>query len=104
MLVEIKSSNASQPCSPIHIPADTSGGIRFARGRIRPYWHRLCSQSVGKEFGFTDHAWKIMQLGNFSPDFFGPVSEYAVKNPAAQLEGLDRYQADNPPVPGAGTF
>ena len=68
------------------------------------YWHRLCSQSVGKEFGFTDHAWKIMQLGNFSPDFFGPVSEYAIKSPAAQLEGLDRYQADNPQVRGAALF
>src|SRR5215467_15991734 len=68
------------------------------------YWHQLCSQSVGKEFGFTDHAWKIMQLGNFSPDFFGPVSEYAVKNRAAQLEGLDRYQADNPQVRGAALF
>src|SRR6516164_9491265 len=68
------------------------------------YWHQLCSQSVGKQFGFTDHAWKIMQLGNFSPDFFGPVSEYAVKNPAAQLEGLDRYQAANPQVRGAALF
>jgi len=68
------------------------------------YWHQLCSQRVGKEFGFTDHAWKIMQLGNFSPDFFGPVSEYAVKNSAAQLEGLDRYQADNPQVRGAALF
>ena len=64
------------------------------------YWHQLCSKSVGKAFAFTDHAWKIMQLGNFSPDFFGPVSEYAVKNPAAQLEGLDRYQADNAQVRG----
>lgn len=68
------------------------------------YWHRLCSQSVGKEFAFTDHAWKIMQLGNFSPDFFGPVSEYAVKTPTAQLEGLDRYQADNPHIRGAALF
>ena len=65
------------------------------------YWHQLCTQNVGKEFGFSDQAWKIMQLGNFSPDFFGPVSEYAVKNPAAQFEGLDRYQADNPQVRGA---
>jgi hypothetical protein len=73
----------------------------FPAAAFDTYWHQLCSQSVGKEFGFTDHAWKIMQLGNFSPDFFGPVSEYAVKNPAARLEGLDRYQADNPQVRGA---
>jgi hypothetical protein len=68
------------------------------------YWHQQCSQNVGKEFGFTDHAWKIMQLGNFSPDFFGPVSEYAAKTPRAQLEGLDRYQADHPQVRGAALF
>src|SRR5215471_256703 len=42
-------------------------------------WHSLCSQKVGEQFGFTDHAWKIMQFGNFSADFFGPVSEYASK-------------------------
>src|SRR5215469_16592958 len=40
------------------------------------YWHLQCSQKVGEQFGFSDDAWKIMQLGNFSPDFFGPVSEY----------------------------
>ena len=44
------------------------------------YWHSQCSQKVGEQFGFAEDAWKIMQLGDFSPDFFGPVSEYASKN------------------------
>jgi len=43
------------------------------------YWHSQCSQKVGVQFGFTQDAWKVMQLGNLSPDFFGPVSEYASK-------------------------
>jgi hypothetical protein len=68
------------------------------------YWHSQCSRKVGEQFGFTDHAWKIMQLGNFSPDFFGPVSEYAVKSPAFPIPGLDQYQSNNPQVRGAALF
>jgi hypothetical protein len=48
------------------------------------YWHSQCSQKVGEQFGFTEDAWKIMQLDNFSPDFFGPVSEYASKSSSAR--------------------
>ncbi|MCU1262035.1 MAG: hypothetical protein JWO80_4920 [Bryobacterales bacterium] len=55
------------------------------------YWHAQCVQRVGEQFGFAESAWKIMQLGNFSPDFFGPVSEAASKSPgAAQLPALDQ--------------
>ena len=68
------------------------------------YWHSQCSQKVGEQFGFTEDAWKIMQLGNFSPDFFGPISEYAVKSPAFPIPGLDQYQASNPQVRGARFF
>jgi hypothetical protein len=69
------------------------------------YWHSQCSQRVGEQFGFAEDAWKIMQLGNFSPDFFGPVSEYASKNLKGQeLEALTRYGADNPQVRGAAIF
>ncbi|MFN7993485.1 MAG: hypothetical protein U0Q18_07785 [Bryobacteraceae bacterium] len=68
------------------------------------YWHSECSHRVGEKFGFTDQAWKIMQLGNFSPDFFGPVSEYAMKSPALPLAGLNEYQAGNPQVRGAALF
>ncbi|HEV2115172.1 MAG TPA: hypothetical protein VGR48_04040 [Terriglobales bacterium] len=69
------------------------------------YWHSQCSQKVGEEFGFAEDAWKIMQLGNFSPDFFGPVSEYASKNLKGQeLQALTQYGADNPQVRGAAIF
>jgi hypothetical protein len=67
------------------------------------YWHAQCVQRVGEQFGFTESAWKIMQLGNFSPDFFGPVSEVASKSPrAAQLPALD--QANDPQVRGAAIY
>ncbi|HZR30436.1 MAG TPA: hypothetical protein VFA76_01115 [Terriglobales bacterium] len=44
------------------------------------FWHSTCTQQVGQQFGFTEDARNVMQLGNFSPDFFGPVSEYAAEN------------------------
>ncbi len=44
------------------------------------FWHATASQRVGTEFGFSDDATNIMQLGNFSPDFFGPVAEYAAEH------------------------
>ncbi len=36
------------------------------------YWHAEAARKVGDEFGFSEDSRKIMQLGNFSPDFFGP--------------------------------
>src|SRR5512146_3189625 len=69
------------------------------------YWHSQCSQKVGEQFGFTEDAWKIMQLGDFSPDFFGPVSEYASKSlKGKELEALTQYDADNPQLRGAAVF
>jgi len=69
------------------------------------YWHSQCSQKVGEQFGFSEDAWKIMQLGNFSPDLFGPVSEYASKNlNAKELDALNAYEANNPQVRGAAIF
>ena len=69
------------------------------------YWHSLCSQKVGEQFGFTEDAWKIMQLGNFSPDFFGPVAEYASKNLSGnELAALNQSQSNNPQVRGAAIF
>src|SRR5579872_1114670 len=66
------------------------------------YWHSQCSQKVGEQFGFSEDAWKIMQLGDFSPDFFGPVSEYASKNlKGKELGALTQYEADNQQVRGA---
>lgn len=34
------------------------------------YWHSQCSQKVAEQFGFTEDAWKVMQLGNFSRFFW----------------------------------
>ncbi|PWU12335.1 MAG: hypothetical protein C5B51_00750 [Terriglobia bacterium] len=68
-------------------------------------WHLLCSQKVGEQFGFTEHAWKIMQLGNFSADFFGPVSEYASKGlNGREVEALAHHQDNNRLVRGAALF
>lgn len=69
------------------------------------YWHSQCIQKVGEEFGFSEDAWKIMQIGNFSPDFFGPVAEYASKKlQAKELDVLSKYQSNNSQVRGAAIF
>ena len=69
------------------------------------FWHSQCSQKVGEQFSFTQDAWKVMQLGNFSPDFFGPVSEYASKKiQGKELEALNHSEANNPQIRGAAIF
>lgn len=69
------------------------------------YWHAQCIQRVGEQFGFAEDAWKVMQLGNFSPDFFGPVADYASKGlKGSELDLLNQYQARNPQVRGAAVF
>lgn len=69
------------------------------------YWHAQCSQKVGAQFGFSEDAWKIMQLGNFSPDFFGPVAEYASKNiQGKELDALNKFRADNQQSRNAAIF
>ena len=46
-----------------------------------------------------------MQLGNFSPDLFGPVSEYASRNlKGKELEVVNQYGAKNSQVRGAAIF
>jgi len=58
-------------------------------------WHLRCTQRAGEQYGFSEHAWKTMQLGNFSADFFGPVAELASKNLTAQeIDTLKKSQAD----------
>jgi hypothetical protein len=69
------------------------------------FWHSQCNQKVGEQFGFTDDAWRIMQLGNFSPDFFGPVSEHASPNFKGQeLEVLNQYGMSNAQSRNAAIF
>src|SRR5882672_1556502 len=60
------------------------------------FWHSEATRMVGDAFGFSEDARKIMQLGNFSPDFFGPVSDYAASNLQGKaLESLNQYVAKN---------
>lgn len=69
------------------------------------YWHSQCTQKAGEQFGFAEDAWKVMQLGNFSPDFFGPVADYASKSlHGGELDALNQYQANNAQVRGAAIF
>lgn len=69
------------------------------------YWHAQCVQKAGEQFGFSEDAWKIMQLGNFSPDFFGPVADYASRNlQGSALDALNQYEASHPQVRGAAIF
>ncbi len=60
------------------------------------FWHSEATRKVGEAFGFSEDARKIMQLGNFSPDFFGPVSDFAASNLHGQgLDALNQYLAKN---------
>lgn len=69
------------------------------------YWHAQCVQKAGEQYGFAEDAWKVMQLGNFSPDFFGPVADAASKGlKGSELDLLNQYQAKNSQVRGAAIF
>ena len=60
------------------------------------FWHSEATRRVGDAFAFSEDARKIMQLGNFSPDFFGPVSDFAANNLRGKgLEALNQYVAKN---------
>ncbi len=69
------------------------------------FWHSQAIRAVGKEFGFAEDAWKIMQLGNFSPDFFGPVSDFANQRLSGKdLKNLNQYASKNLQVRRAAIF
>jgi len=60
------------------------------------YWHQEAVRRVAEAFAFSEDARKITQLGNFSPDFFGPVSELASQNLQGQaLQALNQFGAAN---------
>src|SRR6476469_10459849 len=60
------------------------------------FWHSEATRKVGESFGFSEDARKIMQLGNFSPDFFGPVSDFAANNLQGKaLDALNQLVAKN---------
>ncbi len=68
-------------------------------------WHLRCTQAAAQQFGFSEHAWKIMQLGNFSADFFGPIAEVASRNlTSAEIDALSRSQANSPRSKDAALF
>ncbi len=67
------------------------------------YWHAQCSRAVGEHYGFSEDAWKILQLGDFSPDFFGPIAEYAAAS-QFDLSAVTRLQDGSPQVRGAAIF
>src|SRR5712671_4730899 len=69
------------------------------------FWHSEATRKVGEAFGFSEDARKIMQLGNFSPDFFGPVSDYAANNLQGKgLDALNQYVAKNAQDRDAAVF
>ena len=60
------------------------------------YWHSEATRKVGDAFGFSEDSRKIMQLGNFSPDFFGPISDFAANNLQGEaLDALNQFVAKN---------
>ena len=60
------------------------------------FWHSEATRLAASDFGFSDDARKIMQLGNFSPDFFGPVADLASNHlPFGGTEALNQYVANN---------
>jgi hypothetical protein len=70
--------------------------LRSAAAGFDTFWHVEAGRSVGDEFGFSEDSIKIMELGNFSPDFFGPVSDYASEHLQGKaLAALQQFDADN---------
>ncbi len=69
------------------------------------FWHTQSIRDVGKEFAFSEDATRIMQLGCFSPDFFGPVSDFANERlQSKDLKNLNQYSSRMPQVRRAATF
>ncbi len=69
------------------------------------YWHVQGVQAVGNAFGFSEDAGKIMQLGAFAPDFFGPVSDFAYEHlQGKNLKTVTDYGANNPQVRRSAIF
>ncbi len=69
------------------------------------FWHSQASRAVGKEFGFSEDAWKIMQLGDFAPDLFGPVSDFANERLSGkELKNMNQYGSKNLQVRRAAIF
>src|SRR5579864_7908038 len=69
------------------------------------FWNSQASRVVGREFAFSEDAWKIMQLGCFSPDFFGPISDFANERlQGKDLKNLNQYGNNNLQVRRSAIF
>ena len=69
------------------------------------FWHAQAISRVGEEFGFSEDARNIMKLGNFSPDFFGPVAQYAADHvEASEQEALRGFGVQNANVRASAVF
>src|SRR3954467_2807574 len=69
------------------------------------FWHSEATRKVAEANGFSEDARKIMQLGNFSPDFFDAVSDFAASNLHGKgLDALNKYVAKNVQDPDAANF
>jgi hypothetical protein len=78
--------------------------LRTASG-FDTYWHTEAARRVGDEFGFSEDSRKVMQLGNFSPDFFGPVSDFASQHLQGKaLAALQQFGSDNAQARDAAIF
>jgi hypothetical protein len=69
------------------------------------YWHAQATQVVGEEFGFSKDATDVMKLGNFSPDLFGPVEDFALVHlRPEQRQGLQEFGLRNAQARAAAIF
>jgi hypothetical protein len=69
------------------------------------FWHAEATQKVGEEYGFTKDATDIMKLGNFSPDLFGPVQDYAADHlDPDQRQSLQTFGIRNAEARAAALF
>jgi hypothetical protein len=79
--------------------------IPRSAGAFDTFWHAQAVQIVGQEFGFTRDATNVMKLGNFSPDLFGPVQDYAITHLApAEQEALRASGLRNAQTRAAAIF
>ena len=69
------------------------------------FWHVEAARRVGDEFGFSEDSRKIVELGNFSPDFFGPVSDFASQRLQGKaLAALQQFLKNNGQTHDAAIF
>jgi hypothetical protein len=69
------------------------------------FWHFEATQRVGEKCGFIKDATSVMKLGNFSPDLFGPVQDYAAQHlDPEQRKSLQTFGLKNAEARAAAVF